>query len=78
MSITTIKVTTNLRQRVQAHARRSHLSQADVLERALDLLDRDVFFEQLRRDVAEHPETVHEGNERDDWLGGPLVTGEGW
>lgn len=76
MSITTIKVTTDLRQRVQTHARRSHLSQADVLERAMDLLDRDVFFEQLRRDVAEHPETADERNDREDWLGGPLVDGE--
>ncbi len=76
MSITTIKVTTDLRQRVQTHARRRHLSQAEVLERALDLLDRDVFFEQLRRDVAEHPETPDERSEREQWLGGPLVTGE--
>ncbi|MEO7586882.1 MAG: hypothetical protein ABIS84_02525 [Arachnia sp.] len=76
MSITSIKVTTGLRERVQEHAKRSHVSQAAVLERALDLLDRDVFFETLRRDVAEHPEAADERREREDWLGGSLVSGD--
>ena len=78
MSITTIKVTTDLRERVRQHARRGGLSQADVLQRALDLLDRDVFFQQLRSDVAAHPESESERTESDAWLGGPLVSGEQW
>lgn len=48
------------------------------MDRALDLLDRDVFFDQLRRDVAEYPESPEERIERESWLGGPFVSGEEW
>ncbi|MGH3504523.1 MAG: hypothetical protein ACRDQA_27030 [Nocardioidaceae bacterium] len=79
MTQTTIKVPTDLRERVQDHARRTHLSQAAVLEHALDLLDREAFFDRLRRDVVEHPESPVERSERDAWLAGPLVNdGEEW
>ncbi len=69
---TTIKVPPHLRDRVQRHARREHVSQADVLARALDALDRSEFFEQLRRQVAAEPETEQEQAERDQWLAGPF------
>lgn len=73
MAQTTIKVPVDLRQRVQEHAHRAHLSQAAVLEHALDLLDREAFFDQLRRDLAEHPETSQEHDEREAWLAGSLI-----
>ena len=72
---TTIKVPTRLRERVQQHAQRSQASQADVLERALDLLDREDFFAELRHRVAEHPETSDEQAEREQWLAGPFEDG---
>lgn len=77
MTQTTIKVSTHVRERVQHHAQRAHQSQATVLEHALDLLDREAFFDQLRRDIAEHPESPAEVTERDAWLGGPLVDSDG-
>jgi hypothetical protein len=46
-----------------------------VIEHALDLLDREAFFSQLRRDVAAHPEDATERQERETWLAGPVVTG---
>lgn len=73
MPTTTIKVSVQLRERVQQHARREHVSQAAVLERALDLLDRDAFFTQLSRDIAERPEDATERDEREAWLGGPVA-----
>lgn len=72
---TTIKVPNHLRERVQQHAQRSHASQADVLERALDLLDREDFFAELRHRAAEQPETSDEQSERDLWLAGPFEDG---
>lgn len=77
MTSTTIKVSPELRQRVQQHAQREHVSQAAVIEHALDLLERESFFTQLRRDVAEHPENAAERQERDAWLAGPVVTDDG-
>lgn len=74
MTSTTIKVPAELRERVQQHAQRDHVSQAAVLERALDLLDREAFFTQLRRDVAENPEDASERSAREAWLGGSVVT----
>jgi predicted transcriptional regulator len=75
MPSTTIKVPPELRQRVAQHAQRARVSQAAVIEHALDLLDREAFFSQLRRDVAAHPEDATERQERDTWLAGPVVTG---
>ncbi|MGH3630716.1 MAG: hypothetical protein ACRDRL_25150 [Sciscionella sp.] len=75
MTSTTIKVPPQLRERVQQHAQRGHVSQAAVLEHALDLLDREAFFAQLRRDVADRPEDSSERSERETWLAGPIVTG---
>ena len=69
---TTIKVPTRLRDRVQQHARRDQVSQAELLERALDALDRDEFFTQLRHAVDAQPETTDEQADRDEWLAGPL------
>lgn len=74
MTSTTIKVPPELRERVQQHAQREHVSQAAVIEHALNLLDREAFFTQLRRDVAEHPEDADERSEREAWLAGPVVT----
>lgn len=73
MTSTTIKVPVTLRDRVQRHAQREHVSQAHVLEHALDLLDREAFFSQLRRDVVDRPENPAERHEREDWLGGPVA-----
>ncbi|MGH3471372.1 MAG: ribbon-helix-helix protein, CopG family [Nocardioidaceae bacterium] len=73
MSTTTIKVPSQLRERVQRHAQREHVSQATVIERALDLLDREAFFTQLCRDVAERPEDATECDERNAWLAGPVA-----
>ncbi len=69
---TTIKVPTRLRDRVQQHARRDQVSQAELLTRALDALDRDEFFTQLRHAAATQPETTDEQTERDQWLAGPF------
>jgi len=69
---TTIKVPVALRERVQAHARARNQNQAAVLEHALDLLDRETFFDQLRLEIAERPEGPAEAREREDWLAGPL------
>lgn len=78
MTSTTIKVPAQLRERVQQHARREQVSQATVLEHALDLLDRESFFTQLRQDVRERPEGASEHDEREAWLGGPVaVAGDG-
>ncbi|MBN9607780.1 MAG: hypothetical protein BGO26_09950 [Actinobacteria bacterium 69-20] len=76
MSVTTIRVPTELRERVRWHASREHVSQATVLERALDLLDRESFFAQLRRDVAGSPESAVDVHERDLWLSGPMLAAE--
>lgn len=76
MQSTTIKVPPELRQRVARHARREHTSQAAVIEHALDLLDRETFFAQLRKDVAARPEDPAEQRERETWLAGP-VTADG-
>lgn len=69
---TTIKVPSRLRDRVQQHARRDQVTQAELLDRALDALDRDEFFTQLRRAVAADPETAEEQADRDEWLAGPF------
>lgn len=74
MTSTTIKVPAELRERVQQHAKHDHVSQAAVIEHALDLLDQEAFFNQLRRDVAENPEDASERSARETWLGGPVVT----
>lgn len=68
MTETTIKVPSAVRDRVRDHARRTRDTQASVLEHALDLLDREAFFEQLRRDIDAEPETPEERAERDQWL----------
>lgn len=73
---TTIKVPTRLRDRVQQHARRDQVSQAEILDRALDALDRTEFFAQLRHAVATQPETTEEQTDRDQWLDGPFEDGE--
>lgn len=73
---TTIKVPTRLRDRVQQHARRDQVSQAELLDRALDALDRTEFFAQLRQAVATQPETTEEQTDRDQWLDGPFEDGE--
>lgn len=73
MTQTTIKVPPDVRDRVQRHARRRHVSQAAVLDRALNLLDREAFFDQLRSDVADRPETEADRAEREAWLAGPLT-----
>jgi len=65
-----------LRDRVQKHAVHRQTTQAVVLSQALDLLERQAFFEQLRIDVAVDPETPHDAVERDPWLGGPLAVGD--
>lgn len=70
---TTMKVPTELRDRVQRHARREHVSQAAVIEHALDLLEREEFFTQLRQDVVDHPESRDERREREAWLAGPVA-----
>lgn len=69
---TTIKVPRHLRDRVQRHAHRDQVSQADVLDRALDALDRSEFFTELRRQVAAEPETDEEQADREEWLAGPF------
>lgn len=74
MTSTTIKVSPELRRRVQQHAQRERVSQAAVLEHALDLLERESFFATLSRDVAERPENGVERQEREAWLAGPVVT----
>lgn len=76
MTSTTIKVPPELRERVRRHALRRNVSQAAVIEHALDLLDREAFFAQLRRDVAEHPEHADERSERAAWLAEPVVSDE--
>lgn len=76
MTSTTIKVPPGLRERIQQHAQREHVSQAAVIEHALNLLDREAFFAQLRRDVVEHPEDADERSAREAWLAGPVVTDE--
>lgn len=76
MTQTTIKVSTEVRNRVQRHARRCHVSQAAILERALNLLDREAFFDQLRVDVADSPETDNDRAEREAWLSGPLMVND--
>lgn len=73
MTTTSIKVPTELRDRVQRHARSSRASQAAVLGRALDLLDRQEFFTELSRSVAERPEDAAQAAERDAWLAGPVI-----
>ncbi|MFA5566178.1 MAG: hypothetical protein WC184_08915 [Acidimicrobiia bacterium] len=73
MKATTIKVPTSLRERVQAHAQRQRLSQAAVLEKALDLLDREEFFAQLAQDVAQRGEAAADVAEREAWLAGPVA-----
>lgn len=72
---TTIKVPNDLRARVQQHAQARGQTQAAVVAHALDLLDRETFFAQLRDDIAAHPETTPDAAERDAWLAGPVVTG---
>lgn len=75
---TTITVPAQLRERVQQHAQRAQVSQASVLEHALDLLEREEFFTRLRRDVTERPEDEVVSDERETWLGGPVaVTSDG-
>ena len=68
MTETTIKVPTTIRDRVREHARRLRGTQASVLEHALDLLDREAFFDQLARDIEADPETAEERAEREAWL----------
>lgn len=68
----TIKVPTRLRDRVQQHARRDQVTQAELLDRALDALDRVEFFARLRHAVATEPETSEEQADRDEWLAGPF------
>lgn len=65
-------VPAELRARVRQLARRLHVTEATVLERALDLLGREAFFTQVRRDVVRHPEGAAEGRERETWLGAVL------
>lgn len=67
-------MSTELRTRVQEHAQRRQVSQATVLEHALDLLDREAFFTQLQHDVTEQPEEPSERNDRQAWLGGTVLT----
>lgn len=74
---TTIKLSMELRDRVQQHARRENVSQASVIEHALDLLDREEFFARLRRDVAAEPENSAERSDRESWLAGPLMSSGG-
>lgn len=72
MTTTTIKVPIQLRERVQEHARRERVSQASVLSHAMDLLDREAFFTQLRKDTRASPEDRTEQAEREAWLAGPI------
>lgn len=72
---TTIKVPVELRERVQAYAVQRAETQAAVLSHALDLLDREAFFERLAADIAREPEDAADAAEREAWLSGPTVTG---
>ena len=76
MKSTTIKVSRELRDRVQKHAVHRQTTQAVVLSEALDLLERQAFFEQLQTDVVADPETPQDAVERDAWFGGPLAVGD--
>lgn len=68
MSETTIKVPATVRDRVRRHAHRTRATQAQVLEHALDLLDREDFFARLAHEVETSPETADEAAEREAWL----------
>lgn len=74
--MTTIEVSKELRERVQQHAQRYQISQADVLERALDLLERKDFFSEVSRQVANHTETADERAERELWFAGAFENGQ--
>lgn len=67
---TTIRVPIELRARVWQNAQRNQISHAAVLERALDLLDRETFFAQLHHDVSQYPEDEPQRRERESWLAG--------
>lgn len=68
MNETTIKVPDTVRDRVREHARRTRATHANVIEHALDLLDREEFFTQLAADIEADPETPEERAERETWL----------
>lgn len=72
--MTSVKIPRELRERVQKYAVRDQTTQAAVISRALDLLDRQSFFEQLREDVNRRPEPAAEQREREEWLAGPVVS----
>lgn len=73
---TTIKVPVQLRERVQEYAIRRGQTRAAVLNHALDLLDREAFFERLASDVATHAEDEVDVAERDAWLAGPTLASD--
>lgn len=63
-----------MRERVREYARQRRTTQAAILAHALDLFDREAFFEQLRRDVEGLPENSTDVAAREAWLRGPVIT----
>jgi hypothetical protein len=79
---TTIRVPRGLRERIAERARRDRVSQAEVIQAALDAADRAAFWAQVRRtmttpeartELATEAEALHnaDGLEAEDWSDHP-------
>ena len=79
---TTIRVPRNLRERIAERARREHISQAQVIQAALDEADRAAFWAQVRRtmttpeartELVAEADALHnaDGLEAEDWSDDP-------
>lgn len=74
MPTTTIKVSTETRDRLKAQAAAAHLSLGEHLARLADAGDRALRFERLRAAMADEPQARRQAYEaeRDTWLGADL------
>jgi hypothetical protein len=79
---TTIRVPRSLRERIAERARRERVSQAQIIEAALDQADRTAFWAEVRRtmttpeartDLVTEAEALHnvDGLEAEDWSDHP-------